>query len=72
MRREPDAVPASVGVVYEDLKYVIVEVSDNNLAAFDADECYGDVYDGDLDNTRTIELSNDGNIIETFRKTDEG
>jgi hypothetical protein len=31
VRREPDAKPASVEVIHENLKYITVKVSDNNL-----------------------------------------
>ena len=72
IRREPDAAHANVSVVHEDLKYITVEVSDNNLNEPIEDECYGKVYDGDLDNTRTIELFNDGGLIEVFRQDNDG
>jgi hypothetical protein len=49
-----------------------VRVSDNEIVADAEDECYGLFYDGDVDNTRTIELKNDGNLIETYRQSDNG
>ncbi|SVE02944.1 uncharacterized protein METZ01_LOCUS455798, partial [marine metagenome] len=72
VRREHDAPAAGVVVDHEDLKYTIVTVSEGILGAQGADDCYGDVYDGDLDNTKTIELSNEENIIETYRKQEDG
>ncbi len=70
VRREPDAPSAGVSVDHTNLKYVSLSVSEGSLTSLGQDECYGEVYDGVLDNTKMIELLNGNNVIKTWTKSD--
>ncbi len=71
IREEPDAVPATVVVDSTDLKYAIISVTDNALADFSNDDCYGEVYNGTDYNTRRIDLFNGEVLIKSWEDTDD-
>jgi len=52
---EPGAVAANIEVTHEDLKYAIIDVSENRLDDFEVD-CHGEVYGGDDFNTGRLDL----------------
>ena len=68
VRREPDAASAGVSVAHTDLKYVTLNVNEGSLESLGIDACYGEVYDGDLDNTEKIELYNGAVLIKVWNK----
>ncbi len=71
IRREHDSPAAGVDIMDVDLKYIEVEVSEGELDLSAEDECYGQYYDGDHENTQTIELFRDGVHIETYTRDDD-
>jgi len=71
IRREHDSPAAGVEIKDVDLKYIEVEVSEGELDPSASDECYGRYYDGDPENTQTIELFRDGVHIETYTRDDD-
>ncbi|SVC69148.1 uncharacterized protein METZ01_LOCUS322002, partial [marine metagenome] len=66
---EPGAVSGNIEVVHTDLKYTIIDVSENRLADFDED-CHGEVYDGADYNTARLDLLRDGELIKSWDDAD--
>ena len=59
----------NIEVVHTDLKYTIIDVSENRLADFDED-CHGEVYNGADYNTARLDLLRDGELIKSWDDAD--
>ena len=67
---EPGAPTGNIEVVHTDLKYTIIDVSENRLPEFDVD-CHGEVYNGADFNTARLDLLRDGVLIKSWSDTDD-
>ena len=66
---EPGAPAGNISINHTDLKYTIIDVSENSLAEFDQD-CHGEVYNGADYNTARLDLLRDGEEIMSWGDSD--